>query len=91
MGKIAVKKWYFWLVLAAVWIPSAVMNRADGRRSAAFITNLVQIGLFSLAALVQLVCEKKGEKGKRFFRFFTIGAVAFCVLYLLAALLLLRG
>jgi len=85
-----VKKWYFWLVLAAVWIPAAVMNRADGR-SAAFITNLVQIGLFSLAAFVQLVCEKNGEKGKRFFRFFTIGAVTFCVFYLLAALLLLRG
>jgi len=54
-------------------------------RSAGAATNIVQIALFSLLGVAQLICERHGEKGKRIFRYISIGAVAFCVAYLCAA------
>ena len=78
------KEWYIWLALAAIWIPPAAVNYAQGKQ-AGFIANIVQIVLFSLLGVAQLVCEKHGEKGKKAFKYISIGAVAFCVAYLCAA------
>lgn len=83
------KRWSLWLILAAIWLPSAAVNRADGN-SAGFVTNLVQISLFLLAALVQYRCDKNGKQGKKVFRLFAVCAVALCIASCLAALLLKR-
>lgn len=78
------RKWYYWLVFAAIWIPSAAMNFSR-ERSAGAATNIVQIALFAALGFAQLACERHGEKGKKIFRYISIGAVAFCVVYLCAA------
>ena len=78
------RKWYYWLVFAAIWIPSAAMNFSR-ERSAGAAANIVQIVLFSVLGVAQLVCEKHGEKGKKAFKYISIGAVVFCVAYLCAA------
>ena len=72
------KKWYYWLLLAAIWCVAGIVNYFDGR------TNyyLFQIVIFLLLAPCQLICEKYDDKGRKVFKYICIGMILLCVVYL---------
>ena len=58
------KKWYLWLVLALVFAISGIMNYIDDR---SVLAQVIQVSIAILLAFIQLICDKKGEKGKKIF------------------------
>ena len=60
------KKWYLWLVLALVFAISGIMNYVDGR---SVLAQVIQVSITILLAFIQLLCDKKGEKGKKIFNY----------------------
>ena len=59
------KKWYLWLVLALVFAISGIMNYIDDRS----VAQVIQVSIAILLAFIQLICDKKGEKGKKIFNY----------------------
>lgn len=60
------KKWYLWLVLALAFAIGGVVNYIDGR---SVIAQVVQVSISIILAVIQLLCERKGEKGKKVFNY----------------------
>lgn len=60
------KKWYLWLVLALVFAIGGVVNYIDGR---SVIAQVIQVSISIILAVIQLLCERKGEKGKKVFNY----------------------
>ena len=60
------KKWYLWLVLALVFAISGIINYFDGR---SVLAQVIQISITIILAFIQLLCDKKGEKGKKVFNY----------------------
>jgi len=58
------KKWYLWLVLASVFAISGVINYFNGKSISA---QIIQVCITTILAFIQLVCDKKGDKGKKIF------------------------
>jgi len=60
------KKWYLWLVLALVFAISGIINYFDGR---SVLAQVIQVSITIILAFIQLLCDKKGEKGKKVFNY----------------------
>lgn len=56
------KKWYLWLVLAFVFAISGIINYFDGRN---ILAQVIQTSIAIILAFIQLLCDKKGAKGKK--------------------------
>ena len=79
------KKWYFWLVLALIWVLGGVINYFD-RRS--ITSSIVVASILTFLGLAQLICDQKGEKGKKVFRYLSIGVIALVCLAVLILLII---
>ncbi len=77
------KVWYYWFFLALAWVPAVIERLAEGKNPT---INIIQIAVFALLALCQLVLEKKGDKGKKILKGIYIGVILMFVLILLAAI-----
>ncbi|MBP3361076.1 MAG: hypothetical protein J6N52_09510 [Clostridia bacterium] len=60
------KKWYLWLVLALFFAIGGVVNYFDGR---SIIAQVIQVSIAIILAFIQLLCERKEEKGKKAFNY----------------------
>lgn len=74
------KKWYFWLLLSLCFAVGGVINFFDGR---SIIGSIVQVSITVVLAFVQLICDKKGEKGKKAFNFICITAIVILIVWVL--------
>jgi len=74
------KKWYQWLYLSICFAAGGVLNYLDGRQ---IIAAVVQVSITVLMAFLQRFCDKKGEKGKKVFKYISIGIILLLVLWLL--------
>lgn len=79
------KKWYLWLVLALIWVICGIINYFDGR---SIIGPLVVVILSTFLGLAQLICDQKGEKGKKAFRYLCTGVLALVCLTVLILLII---
>ena len=61
------KKWWQWFLLTLVWLATALLNLRAHRSTAVIGYNLGIAGFFAVLAVVQYVCDRHGEKGKRIF------------------------
>ena len=43
----------------------------------------IQVGITVALAFIQLLCDKKGEKGKKAFKYISLGAIVLLILWLL--------
>ncbi len=83
------KEWVRWLVLDICWIVITVMNIVKGQKSKnVIVADVAIIGLFSLLALAQYICDKKGERGKKVMKVLTI--VTCVVIALMFVMFLLK-
>lgn len=60
------KKWYLWLVLALIFAVGGAVNYFNGR---SIIAQVIPVSIAMILAFIQLLCEKKGEKGKKAFNY----------------------
>lgn len=74
------KKWYYWLGLAGIWVLGSIMNYFEGRR---ITSTIIPLAIFLILALCQFICDKHGEKGARIFKYVCIGGVLMCIVFVL--------
>ncbi len=79
------KKWYYWLVFAGIWLIGGILNCVEGT---SIVPTLPPCTIFLILALSQWICDKRGEKGKKFFRYICIVGTVFCVVVCLFVLAL---
>ena len=77
------KRWYLWFVLAGIQVIGGIINYFDGKT---IIGSLVSAGIFGLMGIIQFICERNGEKGKKVFRYISIGVLVVMVALLLCLL-----
>ncbi len=74
------KKWYYWIFPSLGFALGAMWSNLDGTRGAtAFIP---AIGM-AILALIQFFCDRKGEKGKKVFRYISIAAIVLLTAWLI--------
>ena len=74
------KKWYQWFYLSLAFAAGGILNYIDGRRVTA---SVIQVGITLILGIIQLLCENKGEAGKKAFQYISIAAIALLVLWIL--------
>ena len=74
------KKWYQWFCLSLVFAVGGILNYLDGRQ---IIAAVIQVSVTVIFAFIQLLCDKKGEKGKKTFKYISIGTIALLIIWLL--------
>ena len=70
------KRWYLWFVLSGIQVIGGIINYFDGKT---IIGSLIGVGIFSFMGITQFICERKGEKGKKVFRYISIGVLIVAV------------
>ncbi len=74
------KKWYLWLVLSLVFAVGGIVNYYDGRNITA---SIIQVSITIALAIIQLICDKHGEKGKKIFNYIGIGLTILLIIWML--------
>lgn len=77
------KRWYLWFILAGIQVIGGIINYFDGKT---IIGSLIGVGIFSFMGITQFICERKGEKGKKIFRYISIGVLIVAVALILCLL-----
>lgn len=69
-----------WAILPIVWTAAGIINIIEGRASSAVIAyDFFAAALFAILFIVQGICDKKGEDGKKLMKKIYIGAIALVV------------
>lgn len=74
------KKWYQWLVLALIFAVGGAVNYFNAKNIAG---SIIQVSIVTILAFVQLFCDRKGEKGKKAFRYISITVTVLLFVWLL--------
>ncbi len=77
------KRWYLWFVLAGIQVIGGIINYFDGKT---IIGSLIGAGVFGFMGITQFICERNGEKGKKVFRYISIGVLIVAVALILCLL-----
>lgn len=78
------KKWYLWLGLALIYAIGGVINYFDGKRVSA---QVIQVSIVVILAFIQLLCDRKGEKGKKVFNYIAIALSIILGIWIIAMIL----
>lgn len=78
------KKWYQWFYLSIVFAIGGVINYYDGRQ---MIAAIVQVSITVVFGFLQLLCDRRGEKGKQVMKYISIAAAILLVVWILYLLL----
>lgn len=73
------KAWYQWFYLSLCYTVGGVINYHYNKQ---IISAIVGVCITVVLAFVQLFCDKKGEKGKKIFRYISIGAIIFLIVWI---------
>ena len=74
------KKWYQWFYLSIVFAIGGIINYFDGRQ---IIAAIVQVSITVAFGFIQFFCDRKGEKGKKAFRYISIFAIVLLIVWLI--------
>lgn len=69
------KKWWMWFIQSGIWLLVLIVNAISKRSSAVIFFNIFVVSMFAIMGVVQYLCEKNGEKGKKLFKKITIGVL----------------
>ena len=71
-----------WAILPIIWTAAGVINIIEGRASSAVIAyDFFAAALFAILFIVQGICDKKGEKGKKLMKKIYIGAIVVIIVF----------
>ena len=76
-------QWYHWFLMAIPWVSGGIINYLDGKQ---ILTAIIGASLFIALGITQLLCEKHGEKGRKVFRYISIGVLILEILLLICLL-----
>ena len=74
------KKWYQWFYLALGFAAGGMLNHFDGR---SFAPSFLPVTISLILALIQFLCEKKGEKGKKVLKYLSVAVIILLLLWVL--------
>ena len=74
------KKWYQWFYLAIGFAIGGIVNYFDDRQT---IAPVIQVGIAVALGFIQFFCERKGETGKKVFKYISIVMLILLVISLL--------
>ena len=74
------KKWYQWFYLSLGFAAGGILNYLDGK---SITPSLISVAIPLILGLIQFFCEKKGEKGKKVFKYISIAVIILLVLWML--------
>ena len=74
------KKWYQWFYVALGFAVGGVINYCQGKQ---IIASVIQVSCMVIMAMIQFFCDQKGEKGKKAFRYISIGIIVAAVIWLI--------
>lgn len=60
------KKWYIWLILALIFALDGVQQFISGGN---VLSRVIQVVIAVVLAITQYICDKKGERGVRVFKY----------------------
>lgn len=66
-------KWYQWFYITICWAIGGIINYFDGKP---IIGSVVAMGISVLFAFIQFFCYRKGEKGRKAYRYIAFGILA---------------
>ncbi len=72
------KKWYQWFYLSIIFAVGGIINYLNDKQ---IIAAIIQVGITFILAFTQFICEKKGERGKKAFKYISI-AILFLLIVL---------
>ena len=75
------KEWYHWFFMTLCYVGVGIINYCSGRQ---IIYAVIAVSLTTALAFVQYFCDKRGEKGKRIFRYVCIGIIAILTVWLIS-------
>jgi len=74
------KKWYYWLFLSLLFAIGGILNCLDGEK---MITAFLPAIGTTLLAIIQFLCDKRGETGKKAFKYICIGIIVLLAVFLI--------
>ena len=74
------KKWYQWFYLSIVFAIGGIINYFDGRQ---IIAVIVQVSITVVFGFIQFLCDRKGEKGKKVFKYISIAAIILLIIWMI--------
>ena len=74
------KKWYQWFYLSIVFAIGGIINYFDGRQ---IIAAIVQVSITVVFGFIQFLCDRKGEKGKKVFKYISIAAIILLIIWMI--------
>ncbi len=77
-------RWYFWLVLSAIFAAGGVINYFDGK---SIIGQIIQVALTVFLGFTQLFCERKGGHGMKIFRYIATAVAVLLIAWIILSLI----
>ena len=74
------KKWYQWFYLSIVFAIGGIINYFDGRQ---IIATIVQVSITVVFGFIQFLYDRKGEKGKKVFKYISIAAIILLIIWMI--------
>ena len=74
------KRWYQWFYLSLGFAAAGILNYLDGKRIASAV---MQVSIAAILGLIQFLCDKKEEKGKKVFKYLSIAAVILLIVWMI--------
>lgn len=73
------KKWYQWFYLSLAFAFGGILNHFSGR---SWIAAVIQVSITVILGLIQFFCDRKGEKGRKAFRYISMVTAVLLALWL---------
>ena len=74
------KRWYQWFYLSLGFAAGGILSYCNGK---SITPSLMSVAVFLILGLIQFLCEKKGEKGKKVFKYISVAVIILLVLWVL--------
>ena len=74
------KRWYQWLYLSLAFAFGGFLNYLNGKQ---ILASVLQVSLTAILALVQFLCDKNGERGKKTFQVISAIIAVLLVIWLI--------
>ena len=74
------KKWYQWFYLSIIFAIGGIINYFDGRQ---IVAAIVPVSITVVFGFIQFLCDRKGEKGKKAFKYICIAAIILLIIWLI--------
>ena len=81
-------KWYHWILISLCWVVGGIVNYFDDRQT---IAPVIQVCIAIALGFIQFFCERKGETGKKAFKYISIVTLILLMISLICLVIYALG